>query len=75
MIKLITGCHLRFLINTTESCLNVLFASQFEYEKWKMSTGNLVMLYSVPMQKPLRINRDASVDACGDYTDPAGRCF
>lgn len=49
-----------------------LLIMQFEYEKWKMSTGNLVMLYPKSTQKPVRINRDASVDASGEYNDPSG---
>ena len=46
---------------------------QWEWEKWKYEKDCQVMFYSVVTGKPLRLNRDLTVDGLGEEKDRMGK--
>ena len=46
---------------------------QWEWEKWKYEKDCKVMFYSVVTGKPLRLNKDLTVDGLGEEKDRMGK--
>ena len=46
---------------------------QWEWEKWKYEKDCKVMFYSVITGKPLRLNKDLTVDGLGEEKDRMGK--